>query len=354
VRSPFALLVLLCVVNVSASAQEEPQPGGARETVLRVAVKDSAPFSMKDANGDWTGISVDLWEKVAEERGWEYEYVETTLAEMLEGIRNGEFDVAAAPLTITAERESYLDFSTPYWEEGLVVATIKGTSKTSVLVAAGRKLGLGLAILVGILVLVGGLYYALEAPESVVKGPRGLFHGMYWALTVWTTVGFGDISPKTDKGKLFTMVWMVVAALSFGWIIGQFSAAAALSTVRWDVEDVSELRSYTVATVKGSVAESYLSSSHVRTHEVRTVPELVDTLLDPGSPVDCIVYDQSILLYMLKDKPSVTLSRRVFDKQSYGLALPTDSPIREDVNLAILGQTNTEWWENTVFRHLNH
>ena len=46
---------------------------------LVVATKESPPFSFRGANGQWTGISVELWRHMANELGLEYEFREMSL-----------------------------------------------------------------------------------------------------------------------------------------------------------------------------------------------------------------------------------------------------------------------------------
>ena len=55
--------------------------------------------------------------------------------------------------------------------------------------------------------LVGGtIFYSLEEGWSVVDA-------FYFSVTTLTTVGLGDLTPKTTTGKLFTVVY-VFAGLS--------------------------------------------------------------------------------------------------------------------------------------------
>lgn len=46
---------------------------------------------------------------------------------------------------------------------------------------------------------------------------------MYFSVTTLTTVGLGDIAPKTDIGKIFTMVYIV---MGMGIILGYVNVIA--------------------------------------------------------------------------------------------------------------------------------
>ena len=92
-----------------------------------VGTKEAAPFAMKNADGTWIGISIDLWRRIAEEKKIRYRLVETeTVPQLIEGVAAGKFDVAVAALTVTAAREEILDFSAPFYTTGLGIAVASG------------------------------------------------------------------------------------------------------------------------------------------------------------------------------------------------------------------------------------
>lgn len=80
--------------------------------------------------------------------------------------------------------------------------------------------GVRLAALITLLTLLGGgLTFA-----SVEKLSAG--NGIYWAVTTMTTVGYGDITPKTNEGKAIAVAVMLVgigfATLVIGAIAERF------------------------------------------------------------------------------------------------------------------------------------
>ena len=102
-------LVSLLVLLLTAAA-----PAAAQETELVIATKEAAPFAMKAPDGTWKGISIDLWQRIAEQAKLRYRFVEDpTVQGLLEGTASRRYDAAVAALTITAERERILDFSQP-------------------------------------------------------------------------------------------------------------------------------------------------------------------------------------------------------------------------------------------------
>ena len=85
----------------------------------------------------------------------------------------------------------------------------------------------GATLVVLFLSSVGIYYFERSAqPEAFAS----VFHGMWWALATFTTVGYGDVYPITVGGKLFTFV---VLMLGLGVVaVPPALIAAALSKTR--------------------------------------------------------------------------------------------------------------------------
>jgi voltage-gated potassium channel len=74
----------------------------------------------------------------------------------------------------------------------------------------GVRAAIGLAVLTAI---AGGGGFAAE--EGVSFG-----NGVYWAITTMTTVGYGDITPKSPEGKALAIIVMLVGIGTATLVIG--------------------------------------------------------------------------------------------------------------------------------------
>src|SRR5687767_10812980 len=79
---------------------------------------------------------------------------------------------------------------TEYTSEGRII--------TSALMASRKKIFVFLAAVISIVFVVGSLMYVVEGEEN---GFTDIPTSIYWAVVTLTTVGYGDLSPKTGLGK---------------------------------------------------------------------------------------------------------------------------------------------------------
>ena len=75
------------------------------------------------------------------------------------------------------------------------------------IVASRRKILVFLATVLIIVLVSGTVVYLVERPEN---GFTSIPASVYWAITTVTTVGFGDIAPKTDIGRFIASLMMLL------------------------------------------------------------------------------------------------------------------------------------------------
>lgn len=84
-------------------------------------------------------------------------------------------------------------------------------SEASVLTEAIRastaKITVFLAVVLTLVTIIGALMYLIEGPEH---GYTSIPTSIYWAIVTLTTVGYGDIAPKTPLGKGLASLAMIL------------------------------------------------------------------------------------------------------------------------------------------------
>lgn len=73
--------------------------------------------------------------------------------------------------------------------------------------ASRRKITVFLGGIVTIVVIMGALMYLVEGEEH---GFTSIPTSMYWAVVTMTTVGYGDVAPRTPLGQLLAAVLMIL------------------------------------------------------------------------------------------------------------------------------------------------
>jgi voltage-gated potassium channel len=69
-----------------------------------------------------------------------------------------------------------------------------------------RKILVFLGTVLTLMVIVGTLMYLIEGEES---GFTSIPQSLYWAVVTMTTVGYGDIAPRTPLGKILASIVMI-------------------------------------------------------------------------------------------------------------------------------------------------
>src|SRR5271170_876434 len=111
-RSVLTAMALALALLIIASAPQAAAPenqAAARELV--VGTKEAPPFAIKDDQGNWSGISIDLWRQVADRLKLRYRFVDVvSVSSLLDNLESGNFDVAVAAITVTPARQQRVDF----------------------------------------------------------------------------------------------------------------------------------------------------------------------------------------------------------------------------------------------------
>jgi voltage-gated potassium channel len=95
-----------------------------------------------------------------------------------------------------------------------------------------RKILVFLSVVIMVVLVVGTLMYMIEGPQH---GFTSIPKSIYWALSTITTVGYGDIVPKTELGRTLASLVMLI-----GW--GILAVPTGIVTAEMTVQSLGRLR----------------------------------------------------------------------------------------------------------------
>jgi polar amino acid transport system substrate-binding protein len=101
------------------------------------------PFETVDeATKELTGFDIELMRAIADQNGWQIEFVNQPFDPMMAALGLCQYDVAIAAITITEERKQEMLFSDPYINAGQIVVVRKGeTAITGREALSGKTVG---------------------------------------------------------------------------------------------------------------------------------------------------------------------------------------------------------------------
>ena len=98
----------------------------------------------------------------------------------------------------------------------------------SALSASRRKITIFLFTILTLVVILGSVMYLIEGPGN---GFTSIPMSVYWAIVTLTTVGYGDISPRTPAGMFLASIIMImgygIIAVPTGIVTAEISFAMA-------------------------------------------------------------------------------------------------------------------------------
>lgn len=352
----FLTLVVWFQTNEGHAAEAKPASVPAPKT-LRIATKVVPPFVMQEDQG-WSGLSIELWNRVAAEMGVEATFVKMELGPMLEAVSNGEVDAALAAITANAERESTMDFSHPYFRGGIGIAYKPGEKGS--LVAFIRRLFtrefvFAIGFLACVIAIAGCLMWWFERrsnPGQFGGGLwKGLGNGFWWSAVTMTTVGYGDKAPVTPGGRLIGLIWMFASILIISSLTAGIATALTVERLGADLLRSRHVSSLNLGSLAGSTGERLALREGWNLRSYTSLDKAVASL--ESGQVDALIYDQPVLRYLqaIQYEGRLETSPDILQAEDYSIALPRGSTWRKPINVALLKVLESAEWKEVRNRY---
>ena len=322
---------------------------------LLVGVVDAPPFTMKTPDGRWEGLSIELWQAIAQKLGVEFDLREYTPEQLMDAVNRGEVDVIPA-LAATEEREILMDLSLPFLRSGSAIAVPAEATRLSWLRFAGRLVSLNILPVIGLLIMMslaaGAIAWLFERrrnPDMFGGGTlRGIGSGIWWAMVTMTTVGYGDKAPKTFGGRMVALIWMLTSIILIASFTGAITTSFTLGELKGKIRGLSDLPNVRVGSLAESESLNFLSKRGISVLPFENIKDGMQAIVD--KKIDAFVFNESILKHLARTEfpGRVHVLAGTFDHYYVSMAVPSGSPLREPLNRALLKILTQDDWPRLV------
>ena len=347
-------IVTLCIVtflSVEAFALDDK----AVPDKLLVGVVDAPPFYIKTPDGNWEGLSIELWQAVTQELGMEFELREYNFEKVHDAIKRGEVDIILA-VAVTEQREIIMDLSHPFLRSGSAIAVTAEATEHSWLRFAGRLVSLDLLPVIGLLLLLSltagiivWLFEARRNPKMFGGGTvRGVGQGIWWAMVTMTTVGYGDKAPKTLGGRMVALVWMLASVILIASFTAVITASFTVGELKGKIRGLSDLPHVRVGSLAQTESFDFLAKRGIAVLPLENSRDGLQAIVD--KKIDAFVFNESVLKHLARTEfpGRVHVLPGTFDHYYVSMGLPSGSPLREPLNRALLKIITKDDWQRLV------
>jgi len=207
----------------------------------------------------------------------------------------------------------------------------------------------GLALVVGLVVWLFERRHNEDFGGGVAKG---LSYSVWWTTIAMTQRGIGNFGPRTMPGRVVAMFWMVGSIIALAVFTAGITSVITIRHLQGEVHGVSDLAVVRVGAIPGTSTIDALTRMRIKYTNFTNIPDGLRAVR--RGRIDAFVHDKPLLAWSVtrEFQSSVQLLDATFDPQHYAFALPSNSPLRKPVSIAILKTVESDWWAETLFRYL--
>ena len=167
-----------------------------------------------------------------------------------------------------------------------------------------------------------------------------------------TTVGYGDKSPQTFGGRVVGFFWMFTAIIVISFFTASIASSLTVTQLDSRVSDASDLPFVRVGALEQSATMAYLDETRIRANAYTTIEAGLRAV--GNNEIDAFVHDAPILQYFtqLDFRNKVRVLPNTFNDQYYGIVVPLNSEVRNEMNQIILNYIASDEWDDLTNRYL--
>ncbi|MGB5943847.1 MAG: transporter substrate-binding domain-containing protein [Leeuwenhoekiella sp.] len=352
IRMFFAAIVLNLITLQTSFAQNDSTEIDVPKNLI-VGVHERPPFMIKGQHGNWDGISIRLWRRVAEELNVTYQLTEVKEDQPIDSTAPTELLLLT---DLTQENHAAMDYSHIYYISEMGAATMAGMKIKSVLKAFFSKRFWYIAGSLSVLLLVvGSIVYFVErkSNEDNFGGERsvlrGIGSGFWWAGVTMTTIGYGDKAPVTFWGRGIALLWMLVA-MAVTSVLTASLVSAVIGSGSEKIKVPSDLRNMKVGAVQNSEAVQYLGEERIVFEEYKDLKSALGAI--PKDDIEVVIHGVPEMRYVINNDSDLAAQVRSINIEPhyYAMAIPSGSELRKPLNKALINVLKSPSWKKELDR----
>lgn len=354
----FLFSIFFIIISFYGFSQEiVPADTIPQDTVVTkyvVGIKQSPPFIIKNGE-DYSGLSIELWEHIAQDLKIVYEYKEYSqqeFSQMLSDVETSKLDICINPLTVTSDRLNRFEYTLPFFSSNMVLVVPKEGRvpifKYLQNIFSLRVVNL-IIILFSIVLVSGFIVWLAERKKNSQfrKNYKGILDGIWWTSVTMTTVGYGDKVPISKLGRVVAMVWMFSSIIIISSITGSIAAALTVKSISEKIETIEDVRKLQVGTMKASSSEEFLKKHHF--HNIQTYFESIEQALQAvaNGEIEAFVYDEAIVSNIINRNNlhnKVEISSYKLNAIYYSFSLPKSTQKLQEINITMVNNLEAVSW----------
>ncbi len=325
---------------------------------LVVGTIERPPF-MFYTDGQPSGFSVELWEQIAREIPVTYRWQpHQRFSDMVDETVAGRNNLAIANISITAEREKIADFSQPIFQSGMAIAVKSGGRRSFISLFWDSGILLFIAGAFVVLLIIAHILWFFE--RNVVDARHDYFRDSYlggvwdafwWAFVIMTMGGFENEVPHKKFSRFLAMIWILISLFFISTLTAKITTALTVAELQTGIESYRDLSGKRVGVTIGSSHQKFLSSHGISPRGYESLEQLYEDL-NKGK-LDAIVADFPILSYYANHDGAgwLKIAGEPFNLESFGILLPEDSSLVEEIDVALLKIRENGSYEKLLNRY---
>ncbi|QQZ28608.1 transporter substrate-binding domain-containing protein [Thiothrix subterranea] len=328
-------------------------PSASADDTLKVGVKLSEPWVMYDPEvaeeeRQPTGFSIDLWKALADKLGVQTEWVYfDTTKDLVTAAADSKVDAAISAITVTAQREASVDFSNSMYELGLQIMVAPEFQQSNPFGVMLRELGQLFSwqgALFFLLILFITAHLRLWADRSKTAEPAfprgyvpGIREALWWGITMLLT---WETPHSRGLARVIDLTWHLMGLILLSILTAVVTSALTAQAVSGTIGSEKDLPGKRVVAVATDAPRTWLEQNGIAVTPVDSIEAGIERVRK--GEADALVHDGPRLKYLANQlnqaegRKVLAVVPTLFNPQNYGIAFADGSPLREQVNRALL------------------